>query len=393
MQFIRLAENMQQKYILIKKPVLDSLCKKRYPLGRQSTRALCEATFGTREVLDMAILVSGGAGYIGSHTCIELLNAGYDVVVADNYYNASPVVLDRVKQITGKDFRFYQADMTKHEDVEKIFAECPDITAVIQFAAYKAVGESVSKPIEYYYNNLNCTLVILDVMRKHNCHNFVFSSSATVYGDPASVPITEDFPVGATTNPYGTTKAMTERILTDVCKADPTLNVALLRYFNPIGAHKSGLIGEDPNGIPNNLMPYIAKVAVGKLEKVHVFGNDYPTPDGTGVRDYIHVVDLARGHVCAIKKLETNCGLFICNLGTGKGYSVLDVIHAFEKACGKPIPYVIEARRPGDIAECYADPTKARNELGWVAEYGIEEMCADSWNWQKKNPDGYHTAN
>ena len=309
MQFIRLAEKMQQKYILIKKPVLDSLCKKRYPLGRQSTRALCEATFGTREVLDMAILVSGGAGYIGSHTCIELLNAGYDVVVADNYYNASPVVLDRVKQITGKDFRFYQADMTKHEDVEKIFAECPDITAVIQFAAYKAVGESVSKPIEYYYNNLNCTLVILDVMRKHNCHNFVFSSSATVYGDPASVPITEDFPVGATTNPYGTTKAFTERILTDVCKADPTLNVALLRYFNPIGAHKSGLIGEDPNGIPNNLMPYIAKVAVGKLEKVHVFGNDYPTPDGTGVRDYIHVVDLARGHVCAIKKLETEVGL------------------------------------------------------------------------------------
>ena len=277
----------------------------------------------------MAILVSGGAGYIGSHTCIELLNAGYDVVVADNYYNASPVVLERVKQITGKDFRFYQADMTKHEDVEKIFTECPDITAVIQFAAYKAVG----------------------------------------------------------------TKAMTERILTDVCKADPTLNVALLRYFNPIGAHKSGLIGEDPNGIPNNLMPYIAKVAVGKLEKVHVFGNDYPTPDGTGVRDYIHVVDLARGHVCAIRKLETNCGLFICNLGTGKGYSVLDVIHAFEKACGKKLPYVIEARRPGDIAECYADPSKAKRELGWVAEYGIEEMCADSWNWQKKNPDGYHTAN
>ena len=226
----------------------------------------------------MAILVSGGAGYIGSHTCIELLNAGYDVVVADNYYNASPVVLDRVKQITGKDFRFYNADMTRHEDVEKIFSECPDITAVIQFAAYKAVGESVSKPIEYYYNNLNCTLVILDVMRKHNCHNFVFSSSATVYGDPASVPITEDFPVGATTNPYGTTKAFTERILTDVCKADPSLNVALLRYFNPIGAHKSGLIGEDPNGIPNNLMPYIAKVAVGKLEKVHPRGGSGPRP-------------------------------------------------------------------------------------------------------------------
>ena len=340
----------------------------------------------------MAILVSGGAGYIGSHTCIELLNAGYDVVVADNYYNASPVVLDRIKQITGKDFRFYKADMTKHEDVEHIFSECPDITAVIQFAAYKAVGESVSKPIEYYYNNLNCTLVILDVMRHHNCHNFVFSSSATVYGDPASVPITEDFPTGATTNPYGTTKVFTERILQDVCKADPSLNVALLRYFNPIGAHKSGLIGEDPNGIPNNLMPYIAKVAVGKLEKVHVFGNDYPTPDGTGVRDYIHVVDLARGHVCAIKKLETNCGLFICNLGTGKGYSVLDVIHAFSKACGKEIPYVIDPRRPGDIAECYADPTKAKNELGWVAEYGIEEMCADSWNWQKHNPDGYHTV-
>ena len=340
----------------------------------------------------MAILVSGGAGYIGSHTCIELLNAGYDVVVADNFYNASPVVLDRVKQITGKDFRFYNADMTKHEDVEKIFSECPDITAVIQFAAYKAVGESVSKPIEYYYNNLNCTLVILDVMRKYGCKNFVFSSSATVYGDPASVPITEEFPVGATTNPSGTTQAFTERILTDVCKADPSLNVALLRYFNPIGAHKSGLIGEDPNGIPNNLMPYIAKVAVGKLEKVHVFGNDYPTPDGTGVRDYIHVVDLARGHVCAIQKLETNCGLFICNLGTGKGYSVLDVIHAFSKACGKEIPYVIDPRRPGDIAECYADPTKAKNELGWVAEYGIDEMCADSWNWQKNNPDGYHTA-
>ena len=324
----------------------------------------------------MAILVSGGAGYIGSHTCIELLNAGFDIVVADNYYNASPVVLDRVKQITGKDFRFYQADMTKHEDVEKIFTECPDIDAVIQFAAYKAVGESVSKPIEYYYNNLNC-------------RNFVFSSSATVYGDPASVPITEDFPVGATTNPYGTTKAFTERILTDVCKADPTLNVALLRYFNPIGAHKSGLIGEDPNGIPNNLVPYIAKVAVGKLEKVHVYGNDYPTPDGTGVRDYIHVVDLARGHVAAIKKLEEKPGLFICNLGTGHGYSVLDVIHAFSKACGKELPYVIDPRRPGDIAECWCDPSKAKRELGWEAQYGIEEMCADSWKWQSMNPNGY----
>ena len=341
----------------------------------------------------MAILVSGGAGYIGSHTCVELLAAGYDIVVADNYYNSCPEALARVKKIAGKDFRFVEADMTDKDAVEKIFAENEDIDCVIQFAAYKAVGESVSKPIEYYSNNLACTLNILDVMRRHNCHNIIFSSSATVYGDPASVPIREDFPVGGTTNPYGTTKVFTERILTDCCHADPELNVALLRYFNPIGAHPSGLIGEDPNGIPNNLMPYIAKVAVGKLEKVHVFGNDYPTPDGTGVRDYIHVVDLARGHVCAIKKLETNCGLFICNLGTGKGYSVLDVIHAFEKACGKPIPYVIEARRPGDIAECYADPTKAKNELGWVAEYGIEEMCADSWNWQKKNPDGYHTAN
>mgnify|MGYP002600930280 FL=1 len=340
----------------------------------------------------MAILVSGGAGYIGSHTCIELLNAGYDVVVADNYYNASPVVLDRVKQITGKDFRFYNADMTKHEDVEKIFTECPDITAVIQFAAYKAVGESVSKPIEYYSNNLACTLNILDVMRRHNCHNIIFSSSATVYGDPASVPIREDFPVGGTTNPYGTTKVFTERILTDCCKADPELNVALLRYFNPIGAHPSGLIGEDPNGIPNNLVPYIAKVAVGKLEKVHVFGNDYPTPDGTGVRDYIHVVDLARGHVAAIKKLEEKPGLFICNLGTGHGYSVLDVIHAFSKACGKELPYVIDPRRPGDIAECWCDPSKAKRELGWEAQYGIEEMCAHSWNWQSHNPDGYKTA-
>ena len=340
----------------------------------------------------MAILVSGGAGYIGSHTCIELLNAGFDIVVADNYYNASPVVLDRVKQITGKDFRFYQADMTKHEDVEKIFTECPDIDAVIQFAAYKAVGESVSKPIEYYSNNLACTLNILDVMRRHNCHNIIFSSSATVYGDPASVPIREDFPVGGTTNPYGTTKVFTERILTDCCHADPELNVALLRYFNPIGAHPSGLIGEDPNGIPNNLVPYIAKVAVGKLEKVHVFGNDYPTPDGTGVLDYIHVVDLARGHVAAIKKLEQKPGLFICNLGTGHGYSVLDVINAFSKACGKEIPYVIDPRRPGDIAECWCDPSKAKRELGWEAQYGIEEMCAHSWNWQSHNPDGYKTA-
>lgn len=337
----------------------------------------------------MAILVSGGAGYIGSHTCVELLAAGYDIVVADNFYNSCPKAVERVKQISGKDFRFYEADMTKAEDVEKVFAENPDIDSVIHFAAYKAVGESVAKPLEYYTDNLTSTLVLLAAMRKHGVHNFVFSSSATVYGDPASVPINESFPVGGATNPYGATKVMNEQILTDCCKADPELNVALLRYFNPIGAHKSGLIGEDPNGIPNNLVPYIAKVAVGKLEKVHVYGNDYPTPDGTGVRDYIHVVDLARGHVAAIKKLEEKTGLFICNLGTGKGYSVLDVIHAFSKACGRELPYVIDPRRPGDIAECWADPSKAKRELGWVAEYGIDEMCADSWNWQKKNPDGY----
>ena len=340
----------------------------------------------------MAILVSGGAGYIGSHTCVELLAAGYDIVVADNYYNSCPEALARVKKIAGKDFRFVEADMTDKDAVEKIFAENEDIDCVIQFAAYKAVGESVSKPIEYYSNNLACTLNILDVMRRHNCHHIIFSSSATVYGDPASVPIREDFPVGGTTNPYGTTKVFTERILTDCCHADPELNVALLRYFNPIGAHPSGLIGEDPNGIPNNLVPYIAKVAVGKLEKVHVFGNDYPTPDGTGVRDYIHVVDLARGHVAAIKKLEQKPGLFICNLGTGHGYSVLDVINAFSKACGKEIPYVIDPRRPGDIAECWCDPSKAKRELGWEAQYGIEEMCAHSWNWQSHNPDGYKTA-
>ena len=340
----------------------------------------------------MAILVSGGAGYIGSHTCVELLAAGYDIVVADNYYNSCPEALARVKKIAGKDFRFVEADMTDKDAVEKIFAENEDIDCVIQFAAYKAVGESVSKPIEYYSNNLACTLNILDVMRRHNCHNIIFSSSATVYGDPASVPIREDFPVGGTTNPYGTTKVFTERILTDCCHADPELNVALLRYFNPIGAHPSGLIGEDPNGIPNNLVPYIAKVAVGKLEKVHVFGNDYPTPDGTGVRDYIHVVDLARGHVAAIKKLEQKPGLFICTLGTGHGYSVLDVINAFSKACGKELPYVLDPRRPGDIAECWCDPSKAKRELGWEAQYGIEEMCAHSWNWQSHNPDGYKTA-
>lgn len=273
--------------------------------------------------------------------------------------------------------------------MDELFDAHPEIDAVIHFAAYKAVGESVSKPLEYYTNNLVSCLNVLNSMRRHGVKNFVFSSSATVYGDPASVPIREDFPVGAATNPYGATKVMNEQILKDLCKADPTMNVALLRYFNPIGAHESGLIGEDPNGIPNNLVPYIAKVAVGKLEKVHVFGNDYNTPDGTGVRDYIHVVDLARGHVAALKKLSTNCGLFICNLGTGHGYSVLDVIKAYSRACGKELPYVIDPRRPGDIAECYADPTKAREELGWEAQYGIEEMCASSYKWQSMNPNGY----
>ena len=337
----------------------------------------------------MAILVSGGAGYIGSHTCVELLDAGYDIIVADNFYNSCPEALRRVKQITKKDFRFVNVDLCDHAAVKKLFDENSDIDAVIHFAAYKAVGESVQKPLEYYTNNLTTTLCLLHEMRAHDVKNFVFSSSATVYGDPASVPITEDFPVGATTNPYGTTKSMNERILSDCCAADPTLNVALLRYFNPIGAHKSGLIGEDPNGIPNNLVPYIAKVAAGTLEKVHVFGNDYDTDDGTGVRDYIHVVDLARGHVAAIKKLMTNPGLFICNLGTGHGYSVLDVIAAYEKACKKPIPYVIDPRRPGDIAQCYADPSKAKRELLWEAEYGIDEMCADSWRFQQQNPNGY----
>ena len=340
----------------------------------------------------MSILVTGGAGYIGSHTCVELVEAGYDIVVADNLSNSCEEAVHRVEHIVGKKIPFVKAELTNPDEVEDLFASYKDIDSVIHFAGLKAVGESVAKPLEYYSNNLTCTLEVLKAMRRHDVKNFVFSSSATVYGDPERVPISEDFPTGGTTNPYGTTKLFQEQILMDYCKADPTMNVALLRYFNPIGAHKSGLIGEDPNGIPNNLMPYIAKVAVGKLEKVHVFGNDYPTPDGTGVRDYIHVVDLARGHVCAIKKLETGCGLFICNLGTGKGYSVMDVLHAFEKACGKKLPYVIEARRPGDIAECYADPSKAKRELGWVAEYGIEDMCADSWNWQKNNPDGYHTA-
>ena len=337
----------------------------------------------------MSILVSGGAGYIGSHTCVELIQAGHDIVVVDNFVNSCPEAIHRVEQITGTTIPFVEADLCDAAAVEQIFNQYPDIDSVIHFAGLKAVGESVAKPLEYYTNNLTSTLVLLNAMRTHNVKNFVFSSSATVYGDPATVPIREDFPTGGTTNPYGTTKLFIEKILMDYCKADPTLNVALLRYFNPIGAHESGLIGEDPNGIPNNLVPYIAQVAVGKLEKLHVFGGDYPTPDGTGVRDYIHVVDLARGHVAAIKKVSQNCGLFVCNLGTGKGYSVLDILHAYEKACGKELPYVMDPRRPGDIAACYADPQKAWDEMGWKAQYGIEEMCASSWKWQSQNPNGY----
>ena len=339
----------------------------------------------------MTILVSGGAGYIGSHTCVELIQAGYDIVVADNLVNSCPEALRRVERITGKPVPFVKAELCDPVQVEDLFRRHPDIGAVIHFAGLKAVGESVAKPLEYYTNNLVNTLVLLGAMRRHGVKRFVFSSSATVYGDPASVPIREDAPTGGTTNPYGTTKLFIERILTDLCAADPELNVALLRYFNPIGAHESGLIGEDPSGIPNNLVPYIAQVAVGRLEKLHIFGDDYPTHDGTGVRDYIHVVDLARGHVAALKKLETGCGLFVCNLGTGVGYSVLDVLHAYERACGKALPYVIDPRRPGDVAECYADPKRAREELGWEARYGIDEMCASSWRWQSMNPNGYRT--
>ena len=336
----------------------------------------------------MAILVTGGAGYIGSHTCVELLNAGYDVVVADNLYNSSKKAVDRVEQITGKKLKFYEVDLLDQPKVKEIFDK-EEIEAVIHFAGLKAVGESVHKPLEYYNNNITGTLILCDEMRKHGVKNIVFSSSATVYGDPAQIPITEKCPKGEITNPYGRTKGMLEQILTDLHTADPEWNVMLLRYFNPIGAHESGLIGEDPKGIPNNLLPYVAQVAVGKLPCLGVFGDDYDTPDGTGVRDYIHVVDLAKGHVKAINKIKENPGVKIYNLGTGKGYSVLDVVKAFEKACGKKIPYEIKPRRAGDIATCYSDATLAKKELGWEAEYGIDEMCADSWRWQSMNPDGY----
>lgn len=336
----------------------------------------------------MQILVTGGTGFIGSHTCVELLNAGYDVVIADNLYNSKELVVDRIETITGKRPKFYKIDICDRKALDALF-DAEKIDAVIHFAGYKAVGESTRKPIEYYTNNLLSTLTLTDVMRNHGCKQFVFSSSATVYGDPAEIPITEKCPLGTTTNPYGETKAMQERILTDIWKADHSWKIMLLRYFNPIGAHESGLIGEDPKGIPNNLLPYVAQVASGKLEKVHVFGNDYDTPDGTGVRDYIHVVDLAKGHVKAIEGFQKLDDVQIFNLGTGVGYSVLDIIEAFSKACGKEIPYVIDPRRPGDIATCYSDPTKAKEILGWTAEKNIEDMCRDSWNWQVKNPDGY----
>lgn len=338
----------------------------------------------------MSILVTGGAGYIGSHTCLELLKAGYEVVVADNLCNSSEEAVRRVEKIAGKPVKFYQADILDREALNKIF-DTEEIDSVIHFAGLKAVGESVAKPLEYYHNNITGTLILCDVMRNHGVKNIVFSSSATVYGEPAFVPITEDCPKGQITNPYGQTKSMLEQILTDFHVADPEWNVVLLRYFNPIGAHESGLIGEDPKGIPNNLVPYIAQVAVGKLQCLGVFGNDYPTHDGTGVRDYIHVVDLAVGHVKALKKIEEKAGVCIYNLGTGKGYSVLDVVKAYEKACGREIKYEIKPRRPGDIATCYADASKAREELGWEAERGIEEMCADSWRWQSANPDGYRS--
>ena len=336
----------------------------------------------------MSILVAGGAGYIGSHTCVELLNAGYEVVVVDNLYNSSEEALKRVEKITGKAVTFYQVDLLDKPALDDVFKK-ESISSVINFAGLKAVGESVRKPLEYYHNNITGTLNLCDVMRNHGVKNIIFSSSATVYGDPAFVPITEECPKGQITNPYGQTKGMLEQILTDLHVADSEWNVVLLRYFNPIGAHESGLIGEDPKGIPNNLVPYIAQVAVGKLERLGVFGNDYPTHDGTGVRDYIHVVDLAKGHVKALKKLTPGSGVSIYNLGTGNGYSVLDVLHAYEKACGKELPYEIKERRAGDIATCYCDATKAKDELGWVAEKGIEDMCADSWRWQSSNPDGY----
>ncbi len=333
----------------------------------------------------MSILLPGGAGFIGSHTAVELLNSGREIVIIDNFSNSKPEAIEAIKKITGKDFKFYEIDYLDKEKVRKVFEE-NNIEAVINFAGYKAVGESVKKPLIYYHNNIVGCLNLLELMQEFGCKKFIFSSSATVYGEPDHMPITEEFPTGGTTNPYGTTKLYIEQILKDLYKSDPTMDICILRYFNPVGSHASGLIGESPKGIPNNLMPYVVRVASGELEELSVFGNDYPTPDGTGVRDYIHVVDLAKGHVCALDKLDKeNEGLFIYNLGTGHGYSVLDMVHAFEKTTGQPVKYKIAPRRAGDIAECYADPTKALNELGWKAEFGIEEMCKDSWNFIEKN--------
>lgn len=335
----------------------------------------------------MAVLVTGGVGYIGSHTSIELLENGYEVVIVDNLCNSDKIVLDRIKEIAGKNPKFYEIDITDKEKLDVVFKE-NKIDSVIHFAALKAVGESVQMPLEYYSNNLINTLVLLDLMKKYDVKKFVFSSSATVYGNPKTCPILEDFPLSVT-NPYGRTKLMVEDILRDICYADNTMDVAILRYFNPIGAHKSGKIGEEPNGIPNNIMPYITKVAVGQLPNVNVFGDDYDTIDGTGVRDYIHVLDLANGHVKALEKLEENPGLVTYNLGTGNGYSVLQLIEAVKKASGKDIPYKVTARREGDIATCYANPSKAEKELGWKAKYELDEMCEDSWRWQINNPNGY----
>ena len=335
----------------------------------------------------MNVLVTGGAGFIGSHTVVELLNEGYGVIVVDNLCNANKEALNRIEKITGKKVTFYDSDVRNAAEMENIFAT-HKIDWVIHFAGLKAVGESVAKPIEYYDNNLISTLVLVETMKKFGVKNIVFSSSATVYGDPAELPLKETSIMNPTTNPYGTSKVMQEQILKDLCVANKEWNVVLLRYFNPVGAHESGLIGEDPKGIPNNLMPYVAQVASGKLKEIGVFGNDYPTPDGTGVRDYIHVVDLARGHVAAIKHLK-NAGVHIYNLGTGNGYSVLDMIKAFGKACGKQLPYQIKPRRAGDIATCYASAEKAAKDLDWKAEYDLEKMCVDQWNWQKNNPNGY----
>lgn len=335
----------------------------------------------------MRVLITGGTGYIGSHTCVELINAGHEVVVLDNLSNSSEKSLEAIYKITGTKPKFYKADLLDYEATDKCFSE-NEFDSVIHFAGLKAVGESCRMPIEYYHNNITGTLNLVDIMRKHNVFNLVFSSSATVYGTPKTVPIREDFPL-STTNPYGSTKLMIENILTDVYKSDERWSITLLRYFNPIGANKSGEMGENPKGIPNNLLPYVAQVAVGRLEYVHVFGNDYDTPDGTGVRDYIHVVDLALGHLKAIEKKSNEHGVHIYNLGTGKGYSVLDIIHAFEKACGKKLDYKIEARRPGDIAMCYADASKAKAELDWEAVRSIEQMCEDSWRWQSTRPNGF----